>query len=56
MTTQGKTFKEQKDTKEKHDAWRASREGKPEQRKKGGHTNLLRDALEAEEQEPSNEA
>lgn len=46
-----KTFKEQKEVKEQHDLWKANREGKKLEKQKGGHTNLLREALEEEAQE-----
>lgn len=55
MTTSGKTFKEQKPAQEKHEAWRANREGKRQEREKGGHTNLLREALEEELEEEAND-
>jgi hypothetical protein len=46
MTSPGKTFKEQKDEKELHERWKMQREGKKEEKLKGGHRNLVREALE----------
>ena len=45
MTRQGKTFKDTKDLKERNSFFKANKD--PHPLPKGGHTNLLREALEA---------
>lgn len=53
MTNSNKTFKDLKDSKELAKLYRASKEGHREER--GGHKNLLREALEQLEGEPEGE-
>jgi hypothetical protein len=55
MTNQGKTLKEQKAQQEQHERWKLQREGKKEEKLKGGHRNLLREAAEELEEETSND-